>query len=137
MADIDGDGTLDLFVGGRVVAGHYPEAASSLIFRGSVGKFVPDAENTRRLEQIGLVSAAVFSDLNGDGFPELILACEWGPIKIFRNDHGQLTPWNVPITNSINHQLSPFSALRCPWLNAKKAGRKPNWAPPRKTPPAS
>jgi hypothetical protein len=45
-----------------------------------------------------MVSAAVFSDLDGDGLPELILACEWGPIKIFRNNHGQLVPWNPPVT---------------------------------------
>src|SRR5205823_1350609 len=39
----------------------------------------------------------VFSDLDGDGFPELILACEWGPLKIFRNNHGQFTPWDAPL----------------------------------------
>jgi hypothetical protein len=31
-----------------------------------------------------LVSAAIWSDLNGDGFPELVLACEWGTIRVFR-----------------------------------------------------
>jgi hypothetical protein len=39
---------------------------------------------------VGLVSGAVFSDLDGDGFPELILACEWGPIRIFQNHGGRL-----------------------------------------------
>ena len=38
----------------------------------------------------GLVSGAVWSDLDGDGFPELVLACEWGPVKVFKNVHGQL-----------------------------------------------
>src|SRR5437773_9070624 len=98
MADIVGDGALDLFVGGRVVAGRYPEPASSLIFRGAGGKFSADVENTRRLAHVGLVSGAVFSDLDGDGLPELILACEWGPIKIFRNDHGRLVVWDPPVT---------------------------------------
>src|SRR5205085_9150167 len=64
LADIDGDGTLDLFVGGRVVPGRYPAAASSLMFRGGGEKFAPDVENTRRLANVGLVSGAVFSDLD-------------------------------------------------------------------------
>jgi hypothetical protein len=91
LADLDGDGQLDLFVGGRVVPGRYPEAASSLIFRGVAGGFAPDAENTKRLAGVGLVSGAVFSDLTGDGFPELILACEWGPVRVFANERGKLS----------------------------------------------
>ncbi len=119
MADIDGDGNLDLFVGGRVVAARYPEPASSLIFRGRGGRFVPDAENTRRLAQIGLVSGAVFADLDGDGFPELILACEWGAVRIFRNNHGQLTPWDAPI--SINQAPSTLNQLTG-WWNGVAVG---------------
>ncbi len=102
MADIDGDGTLDLFVGGRVIPGQYPEPGASLLFRGAQGRFVLDEDNSKKLSRVGLVSAAIFSDLNGDGFPELILACEWGPVKIFRNDHGRFTPWNPPVTFSTN-----------------------------------
>jgi hypothetical protein len=37
-----------------------------------------------------LVSGAVWSDLDGDGWPELVLACEWGPIRVFHNDRGHL-----------------------------------------------
>ena len=45
------------------------------------GKLVVDEENSRVLEKVGLVNGAVWSDLDGDGFPELILACEWGPMS--------------------------------------------------------
>jgi hypothetical protein len=89
MADIDGDGDLDLFVGGRVLPGKYPEAASSLLFRNTGGKFEIDTENSRRLAGVGLVSGAVFSDLDADGWPDLILACEWGPVRVFHNDAGK------------------------------------------------
>lgn len=84
VADMDGDGTLDRFIGNRVVAGRYPEVWSSLV-------------NTQLLHDAGMVSGAVWSDLDGDGFPELILACEWGPLKIFRNARGKLSPWNPPV----------------------------------------
>jgi hypothetical protein len=70
--------------------GKYPEAVNSRIFHEHNGKFELDAANSKLLEKVGLVSAAIWSDLDGDGLPELILACEWGPIRIFHNDHGHL-----------------------------------------------
>jgi len=110
LGDVDGDGALDLFVGGRVIAGRWPEPASSHLYRNHGAKFELDADNSKKLEQVGLVSGAVFSDLDGDGYTELILACEWGPIRIFHNDHGQLIPWNPVVqlaTNQTNlNQLS-------------------------------
>ncbi len=90
LGDLDGDVNLDLFVGGRVIPGRYPEPASSRVYRGQAGKFVLDPENTQVLAQSGLVSGAVMTDLDGDGFPELVLACEWGPIKVFKNERGHL-----------------------------------------------
>jgi len=47
--------------------------------------------NGSLLQGVGLVSGAVWSDLRGDGFPELILACEWGPVRIFENRRGTLS----------------------------------------------
>jgi hypothetical protein len=90
LADVDGDGDLDLFIGGRVVAGRFPEPASSRVFRFDGTRFQYDAENSRVLKNAGLVSGAVWSDLDGDGFAELILACEWGPIRVFKNEKGKL-----------------------------------------------
>jgi hypothetical protein len=40
--------------------------------------------------KLGVIKGAVFADLNGDGFPELILACEWGPVRVFANQKGKL-----------------------------------------------
>ena len=90
VADVDGDGQLDLFVGGRVIAGRWPEAPSSRIYQYHAGQWRLDGPNTKALENAGLVSSALFTDLDGDGRPELVLACEWGPIRMFRNQHGTL-----------------------------------------------
>ena len=89
-ADVQGDGHLELFVGGRVIPGRYPEAADSRIYRQAGGQLQLDVENSRVLEKTGLVNGAVWSDLDGDGFPELILACEWGPVRVFKNQNGHL-----------------------------------------------
>jgi hypothetical protein len=79
-----------LFVGGRVIPGRYPEAADSRIYRNVGGQLELDEENSRVLEKVGLVNGAVWSDLDGDGYPDLILACEWGPIRVFKNQAGHL-----------------------------------------------
>jgi hypothetical protein len=90
MADMDGDGNLELFVGGRLNAGRWPEAASSKVYRIQGGSYVLDDANSQVLEQVGMVSGAVWSDLDGDGYPELILACEWGPVRVYHSEKGKL-----------------------------------------------
>ncbi len=116
LADIDGSGNLELFVGGRVIAGHYPKPASSQIYRHRGASWQLDEQNTRMLEKIGLVSGAVWSDLDGDGFPELILACEWGPIRIFHNDHGRLVAWNPKVLSTLDTGHSTLSDLTGWWI---------------------
>ena len=83
--DLDGDGDLDLFVGSRVVAGRYPEAAASKWFRNEGGRFVL----AQRLETASLVSGAVLGDLDNDGDLDLVLAPEWGALQIWRNEGGK------------------------------------------------
>src|SRR2546422_2388936 len=66
-----------------------------------------------------LFRSAIWSDLDGDGLPELILACEWGPIRIFRNEHGKLVSWDAPVT--INHEPSTINQLTG-WWNGVAVG---------------
>jgi len=88
MADVDGDEDLDLFAGGRTVPGRYPEPASSMLFINDSGTFVPDSKNSANLEEIGLITGALFSDIDSDNDPDLILAMEWGPVTILENEGG-------------------------------------------------
>ena len=90
LTDLTGNGHLELFVGGRVIPGRYPEAATSWLYQRQDGRWVPDEANTKLLARSGLVSGAVWSDLDGDGFPDLVLACEWGPVRVFKNESGKL-----------------------------------------------
>jgi len=90
LADVDGDGILDLFVGGRVVPGKYPVPASSRLYRGQPGGgFALDSSTTALFRDMGLVNGAIFSDLDSDGWPDLILALDWGPLRVFHNDKGR------------------------------------------------
>lgn len=95
-ADYDGDGILDLFVAGRVQPGRYPLAASSRLFRNSGAGYALDAENSAALRDIGLVSPALFSDVTGDGWPDLLLAIEWGEVRVFVNQRGRLVATDMP-----------------------------------------
>ncbi|MBM3847640.1 MAG: hypothetical protein FJ405_15310, partial [Verrucomicrobia bacterium] len=88
LADVDSDGDLDLFVGMRVFPGRYPLGPMSYLYRNDGGRFRADLTNASAFQRAGMVSAALFTDLTGDGFPELVLACEWGPLRVFANTAG-------------------------------------------------
>ncbi|MGH7612694.1 MAG: FG-GAP-like repeat-containing protein [Gemmatimonadales bacterium] len=89
LADYDGDGDLDLFVGGRIVPGAYPLSPSSRLYRNEGGRLAPDAANNTQFAGIGMVSAALFSDMDSDGDSDLIVVIEWGTIRLFLNDGGR------------------------------------------------
>ena len=87
-ADYDGDGDLDVFVGGRFIPARYPTSATSRLFRNDDGRLVADGANAGALGDVGLVTGAVFTDFDGDGDPDLLLSLEWGSLRLYRNDGG-------------------------------------------------
>jgi enediyne biosynthesis protein E4 len=101
-SDFDGDGAIDLFVGGRQVPGKWPSPTSSLLLRNEGGKMVDVTQNSApELMNLGMVTDARWQDLNGDGFPELIVVGEWMPVTIFLNEKGTLSKMNIPsLTNT-------------------------------------
>ena len=91
-ADVDADGDVDLFVGGRVVPGNYPLSPESyLLLNDGKGNF-SNATNSYAppLKNIGMVTDALWLDLNKDGKKDLIIAGEWMPVKIFINHNRSL-----------------------------------------------
>ena len=96
LADLDGDGDLDLFLGGRYLPGRWPESPVSTVYRNEDDVFVKFQD----LDGVGMVSGALFSDLDGDGTPELVLAVEWGAPRIFHWREGRLEPWDPPVVRA-------------------------------------
>lgn len=92
-ADIDNDGDMDVFVGGRVVPGKYPLTPESAVLLNNGKGIFTNATNTvaSSLQSIGMVTDAVFVDINNDRQPDLIVAGEWMPLKVFINQQGKLT----------------------------------------------
>jgi hypothetical protein len=91
--DFDGDGDLDLFVGGRVTPGSYPSVPESYILQNEGGKFTNvTAQIAPEFQQIGMVTDIRFGDLDGDGINEMVVAGEWMPITIFKWIDGGYKP---------------------------------------------
>jgi hypothetical protein len=91
-ADIDHDGDLDLFIGGRVIPGQYPIAPpSKILLNDGKGHFTDATKSVApMLEHAGMVTDAVWVDLNHDSFPDLVLVGEWMSIRVFINEKGKL-----------------------------------------------
>ncbi|WKN33367.1 VCBS repeat-containing protein [Porifericola rhodea] len=85
-ADYDQDGDLDLLVGGRVAPGKYPKPVSSYILRNDGGSFTNVTEEIAPgLINFGMLSDALWTDFNGDGRVDLLLAAEWQPLTFLAN----------------------------------------------------
>ncbi|MCA9212881.1 MAG: VCBS repeat-containing protein [Planctomycetales bacterium] len=90
--DFDGDGDVDLFVGGRIIPGQYPLSPNSFLLRNEGGRFVDVTDELApELRQVGMVTDACWADANGDATLDLLLAIEWSSPKIFSVADGRLT----------------------------------------------
>lgn len=90
--DVDNDGDLDLFVGGRSVSWQYGVIPQSyLLINDGQGKFTDEtALRAPGLSHVGMVTDAVWVDLNQDSYPDLIVVGEWMPVTVFHNQGGEL-----------------------------------------------
>jgi hypothetical protein len=88
-SDIDSDGDLDLFIGTRLIPGAYAFPATSYILINERGKFKKASQEIApALSNIGMVTDAVFTDIDNDKDEDLMLVGEWMEIKVLTNTNG-------------------------------------------------
>ncbi|MDW3210507.1 MAG: VCBS repeat-containing protein [Reichenbachiella sp.] len=108
-ADIDADGDLDLFVGGRVISGSYPLSPDSYVLINENGKF---RDMTKKVapdvSSIGMVTGASFTDFDQDGDLDLMVVGEWSAIQLFENHSGLLSKHS---SSSLDETIGLWSAL--------------------------
>jgi hypothetical protein len=142
-ADFDNDGYLDLFIGGRGVPGSFPLASKSYLLHndsknGSAhfSDVTDDVCSALRLP--GMVTAACFADINNDHFPDLIIAGDWMPVMLFKNNNGKFE--NISDKAGLNNLSGMWSSItpadvdgdgktdfilgNCGWNNQFKASEK-------------
>jgi len=93
-ADFDRDGDLDLFVGSRVLPRSYPLPDRCYLLRndseGGEAKFTDiTASFNEKLLKPGLITDALWTDVDGDDWPDLMLAGEWMSLMVFKNEEGK------------------------------------------------
>lgn len=88
-ADFDGDGWIDLFVGGRAPVAQYPLPEKSFLYHNQNGQLVDKtAELIPELSGLGMITDAVWTDANQDGKIDLVVVGELMPITLFLNEGG-------------------------------------------------
>jgi hypothetical protein len=88
--DFNGDGAMDLFLGGRAIPWEYGKIPHSYLLQNDgTGRFTDVTEKyAHDLSRIGMVTNAVWCDIDKDGDKDLIVSCEWGGITAFINKKG-------------------------------------------------
>ncbi len=121
--DYDGDGDLDIFVGGHVVPGKFPKADRSMLLQNNKGVFTDVTnQSATALLNPGIINQALWADVDGDGKNELSISGEWMPLEIYSYQNGQF----IKKQNSVHiilpskkDTLISMDALSGWWYNMK------------------
>ncbi|HET7000957.1 MAG TPA: CRTAC1 family protein, partial [Puia sp.] len=109
VGDYDGDGDMDIFIGGRI-SGKYPLPPRSFILQNNKGVFTDvTAKVCPALQNPGMVTSAVWTDFDNDKQTDLVIAGEWMPIRFFKNNHGLLT--EVTESTGLKHNNGMWRSL--------------------------
>lgn len=88
--DFDRDGHLDLFLGARLLPGEYPSTPRSALLVSRAGRFEDVTDSIAPvLREIGMVTAALWSDVDQDGWLDLVLSLDWGTVRYLHNRQGK------------------------------------------------
>lgn len=90
--DFDRDGDVDVFVGSRFKVGHYPGPGESRLYQnqGNAAFTLVTEQHAPGLSQAGAVTSAIWSDVDADGWRDLLVATHWGPVRLWKNREGTL-----------------------------------------------
>ena len=96
-SDFDKDGDIDLFVGAGSIPGQYPINAGNIVLRNDFDKttgkirFINITNDIAGevLWRAGMVNDACWTDIDNDGWSDLVIAGDWMPVMIFRNENGK------------------------------------------------
>lgn len=102
--DYDKDGDIDIFVGSNIVPKSYPENPKNYFLTNENGTYVETQIN--ELSNIGMVKDAIWSDIDNDGWNDLLLVGDWMPITVFKNHSGVLKKWDFQILNKSNQAIT-------------------------------
>ena len=108
--DFDLDGDVDIFVGGRLIGSKYGLSVPQQLYvnDGKGGFTMQIANRIPESTTLGMVTDAVWADLNNDRFPELIVVQDWGAVVVFENQKGQqLVPIEIENTNGWWNRIKP------------------------------
>ena len=139
VADVNGDGKPDLFVGGRVIPGRYPETPKSFLLinqtktKGGQPTFTDQtAQLAPMLSTLGMVTDAAWTDLNADRKPELVIVGEWMPVTVLGLTNGKLADqtktyfekaytgwWNKLLIDDLNGDGRPDLVIGNQGLNTQ------------------
>lgn len=104
--DFDRDGDMDLLVTGLANARQYgPPESSNLLVNDGSGKFQIAGPDVINLQNIGMVTASSFIDINKDTWPDIVLTGEWMPIKVFINSNGKFKAADLPASSGLWQSL--------------------------------
>ena len=126
--DFDKDGDLDLFVGGRLDPRQYPKPGRSYLLRNDGGKFTDITPAP--LRHVGMVCAALWTDYDNDGWPDLLLTGEFMSLSFFKNNQGKLSmtngQWEMGENDTwlLNQKIIRTTKNQSPtgWFNSLTAG---------------
>lgn len=92
FSDINNDSYMDIFVGGYSIPGRFPEIPRSyILINDGTGKFTDHTDTIQpELKNVGMVTDAVWADMDGDQQDDLVVVGEWMPISIYLNKSGKL-----------------------------------------------
>lgn len=111
--DFDNDGDIDLFVGGRGMPGSFPLPSSSYLLRNDTHNgiihFTDITTTVPALQKPGMLTVAQWVDIDKDQFPELVIAGDWMPVMLFKNDKGKLE--DISATAGLKNLNGMWSAL--------------------------